>query len=585
MKLAEILNKETGRNEPKINKIFNIIADKFTIFDNKFEIIIKKCPLIFAFIAGLISRFSFTEVQISTSLVFSFYVFFKILNIYYEENRTKKGFLLGYIYGLGMYCSLFFWILNMHDFGFNNRPFEIFLSTFGYIMSISFLSILISLATYFSLKFAYNKISLYLIFAIFYTFFEVNEHFLLDLAPFVILSYGCAGFKYFIQFGSIVGSSGLTFLFLIIMSLLMFRKYFKYGIFLFLLCSIYGFYKIHIKRSYKIPKEKFDITVVQTNFPATGRYYYHENCCNDFSEMAKCKEINNPTRKKLIIGPETLIGFRNSHIDYLVNKSLNVDGIKDLIKKKNETIDVEEKKKYDEIIKNRSNNVIVCTGYYETNGDKMYNSYHFFNYDYEKNNFKRLTKYYKKYLIPLGEKCPFLVLELLKFLSKYFKFFKNVYSDYKYWELTSGDGKNTIDIEGISPFAMELCSDIIPSGVTLYDSYKPTWILSTMNFHVFNDSKHTTFLARLSYLCGKYRSIEFCRPNVMCINFGYSCILDCNGLPIKILDPKKADIIEFEMPLKYDVSLFSIWRYKLLYILLIILISFLFINKKKRYLD
>ena len=128
-------------------------------------------------------------------------------------------------------------------------------------------------------------------------------------------------------------------------------------------------------------------------------------------------------------------------------------------------------------------------------------------------------------------------------------------------------------------------SDIIPSGVTLYDSYKPTWILSTMNFHVFHNSKRNTFLSRLCYLCGKFRSIEFCRPNVMCINFGYSCIIDCNGKPLKMLDPKTAGIIEFEMPLKYDVSLFSIWRYKLVYFILLILIVFLFINKKKRYLD
>jgi len=585
MKLKDILNKEVSRNRPKLYEYCNIILDKLSIFDKKVDIIIKKCPLICAFFAGLLSRFSFTEVQLSIFLVFSFYIFFKILYNFFVERKLKKGLLLGYVYGFGMFSNLFFWLLNIKEFGIANRSYEIFLSIFGFFLASSFLSLLMSLSSYFSLKLAYNKISLYLFFSLFYTFFELTENYLIDLAPFLILSYGTAGFNYFIQFGSIIGSSGLTFLFLLIMSLLMFRKYCKYGIFIFLFCSIYGIYKIHLKMDYKIPKEKFDITIVQTNFSDGGRHADYKNCCDDFSEMAKSKDIINPTRKKLLIGPETLIGFRNSHINYLVDKSLNIDGIKELIKKKNETSDLNEKNKYDEMIKNRSNNVIVCTGYYETNGDKMYNSYHFFNYDYEKNDFRRLSKYYKKYLIPLGERCPYLILKGLEILSKHFKYFEAIYKDYKYWELSSGDGKNTIEIEGISPFAMELCSDIIPSGVTLYDSYKPTWILSTMNFHVFHNSEKNTFLSRLCYLCGKFRSIEFCRPNVMCINFGYSCIIDCNGKPLKILDPKTAGIIEFEMPLKYDVSLFSIWRNKLIYLLLIILIIFLFINKKKRYLD
>lgn len=585
MKLKDILNKEVSRNRPKLYEYFDIILDKLSVFDKKVDIIFKKCPLLCAFFAGLLSSFSFKEVQLSIFLMFSFYIFFKILYNFFVEKRFKKGLLLGYIYGFGMFSNLFSWMLSIHEFGIGDRSFEIFLSILGFTLTSSFLSLLMSLTSYLSLKLAYNKISLYLFFSLFYTFFELTESYFVDLVPFLILSYGTAGFKYFIQFGSIVGSSGLTFLFLIIMSLLMFRKYYKYGIFIFLFCSFYGIYKIHLKRNYKIPKEKFDITVVQTNFSENGRHSYYEYCCDDFAEMAKSKDIVNPTRKKLLIGPETLIGFRNSHINYLVEKSLNIDGIKDLIKKKNETSDLNKKKKYEEMIKNRSNNVVVCTGYYERNPDKMYNSYHFFNYDYEKDDFRRLSKYYKRYLIPLSERCPYLILKFFEFLARHFKFFKNIYEDYKHWELSAGDGKNTIDIEGISPFAMELCSDIIPSGVTLYDSYKPTWILSTMNFHVFHNSKKNTFLSRLCYLCGKFRAIEFNRPNVMCINFGYSCILDCNGEPLRILDPKTAGIIEFEMPLKYDVSLFSIWRYKLIYLLLIILFAFLFINKKKRYLD
>ena len=344
MKLNDILNKKTIKNKPKLCEYFNNLIDKFSFFDSKIEKIIKKFPLLIVFLVGLLSRFSFTENQIPIFLFFSFYVFFKILYQFYLENRTKKSLLLGYVYGLGMFGNLFSWILHIHDYGIGEKYFEVFISIFGFILTSTFLSLLMALSSYFSLKFAYNKISLYLYFSFFYTFFELTERYLIELAPFLILSYGLAGFNYFIQFGSVIGSSGLTFLFLLIMSSLMFRKYCKYGIFVFLFCSFYGFYKIHLKKSYKIPKEKFDITVVQTNFSNSGRHCYYQNCCDDFAEMAKSKDIINPTRKKLLIGPETLIGFKNNHINYLVEKSLNIEGIKDLIKKKNETLDLDEKK-------------------------------------------------------------------------------------------------------------------------------------------------------------------------------------------------------------------------------------------------
>ena len=585
MKLKKILEENIVRkNPPKYFVYYKKILEVLSIFDDKLNSILMKFPLLSAFIAGLVCRFSFFETEISSCLAYSIFIYFKILYNFYQEGKTKKGLLLGFIYGFGIFSQLFSWFLNMHEYGIGDEWFEKFMSIFSFCIATSYLTLSMTLTTYLSLKFAYDKISLYLYFSFLYTFFEVIQGYFLSLSPFVILSYGLAGYKYFIQFGSIIGSFGLTFLFLLMMSLCMIRKYYKYSILIFVFCSIYGIYKVHIKNNYKIPKEKFDITVVQTNFSEEGRHKYYSNCCNDFAKMSNVENIKNPIRKKLIIAPETLICQGKNQIYYLVEKTLNMSGIKEDIRNMNSTVDVNEKNKLKQIIENKANNIIICTGFYQDDNKKKYNSYQFFSYDYKNDKFNVVAKYYKKYLVPLGEKCPYVVEKLLQFLSKYYNTFSNIYDDYKYYELSEGDGKNTIYIDGVSPFAMNLCSDIIPPGVTLYDSYIPTWILSTMNFHVFNSDEKTTFLARLCYLCGKYRAIEFNRPNVMCINFGYSCILDCLGYPLKILDPKKAGIIEFEMPMKYDVSLYSIWRNYLLYILMLFLFVFLYVNKKKRYL-
>ena len=38
-------------------------------------------------------------------------------------------------------------------------------------------------------------------------------------------------------------------------------------------------------------------------------------------------------------------------------------------------------------------------------------------------------------------------------------------------------------------------------------------------------------MATLGQQFGKFRAIEYGRPVVMCINFGYSSVIDCGGTP------------------------------------------------------
>ena len=98
---------------------------------------------------------------------------------------------------------------------------------------------------------------------------------------------------------------------------------------------------------------------------------------------------------------------------------------------------------------------------------------------------------------------------------------------------------------------------------------------------MFNSIK-VTYLATLGQQFGKFRAIEYGRPVVMCINFGYSSVIDCNGKVLKDIYPLDQGVIDYEMPLKYDISMFSYWGYYFLKLLVLLAFLFVFLNKDDR---
>ena len=113
------------------------------------------------------------------------------------------------------------------------------------------------------------------------------------------------------------------------------------------------------------------------------------------------------------------------------------------------------------------------------------------------------------------------------------------------------------------------------------DENRSTCILSAVNYHMFNSIK-VTYLATLGQQFGKFRAIEYGRPVVMCINFGYSSVIDCNGKVLKDIYPLDQGVIDYEMPLKYDVSMFSYWGYYVLKLIVFLTLLFVFFSREDR---
>lgn len=547
------------------------IIEIFRKIKHIFNRCIDKNPLLMSLLAGLISKPAFHNER-SIFYFISVFMFFSILESLRDKNKTKRFFFSGLFYGCGLYGHSCYWLSQLNDFGFQSVSLDQFLGTFGFISCSIFLGFNIGLMTYLASKFAYNKFSLLMYYSIFITLFEIYSHVIIALSPLQCLANGCMGMTYFIQIGSVVGTFGVSFIYFIIIIFLKNYGYRKYALYLYFGCCLFGFYRKHIKFNYSLPKEKFDIKVVQPNFKGWAKYDFTKPSCDDFATLSGVDNLKEINRKLIVIAPESIISDSVDQKDYFVKRVCKIIGNNgdsdDIIVPEN--------------LKDKECNIIACTGCYENRGKgKIHNTYRFYTYDYKNNEKIWLDYYDKKYLIPFGERLPDWILKYGRILiPKKFKTIHDVLDEYERENVDVGRKTNTIFIKGVSPFSMEICSDIFRPGVAIDDN-RSTWILSTVNYHMFN-SRKVTYLATLGQQFGKFRAIEYGRPVVMCINFGYSSVIDCNGKVLKDIYPLDQGVIDYEMPLKYDISMFSYWGYYFLKLLVLLAFLFVFFNKDDR---
>ena len=550
-----------------IIKIIEIFT-KIKIFFNK---CIDKSPLLMSLLAGIISKPAFHSEK-SIFYFISVFMFFSILESLRVKKKTKRFFFSGLLYGCGLYGHSFYWLSQLNDFGFQSVSLDQFLGTFGFLSTTIFLGFNIGVMSYLASKFAYNKFSLLMYYSIFITLFEIYSHIIVALSPLQCLAHGCIGMTYFIQIGSVVGTFGVSFIYFTIIIFLMNTGYRKYALYLYFGCCFFGFYRKHIKFNYSLPKEKFDIKVVQPNFLGWAKYKYTKPICDDFATLSGVDGFKETNKKLLVIAPESIISDSDDQKDYFVKRVCKVignNGDSDDVIIPNE-------------LKDKECNIIACTGCYENRGKgKFHNTYRFYSYDYKNNEKLYLDYYDKKYLIPFGERVPDWIINFgRKIVPKRFKIIHDVIDEYERENLDIGIKTNTIFIDGVSPFSMEICSDIFRPGVAIDDN-RSTWILSTVNYRMFNATRET-YLAKLGQQFGKFRAIEYGRPVVMCINFGYSSVINCNGKVLKDLYVLDQGVIDYEMPLKYDISMFSYWGYYFLKLIVFLAFLCIFFGREDR---
>ena len=520
---------------------------------------IKSCPVLFSFLAGGIAKSAFSSGEHVIALVISVELFYFILSNLYSTRSYCRALVAGYAYGLSLYGGILYWETYLHDYSIGEFS-QALLTILFYLASIAYVAFFFSIATYLSIRLAFNKLSLLVLWSIFITLAEILQNHLCSGYPFTIIAYGTSGIPYFPNIATVFGSYGVTFLFLFIIALLNVKRTFIVGLVTFGAVIAHGFYTVQYKDDYIKQENTFLVTVVQPNLDDDDRG--HRDNCNYIAELA---DVNKSfTGKRLIITPETII---------LCNRN-QIRDFQQAMLKNNDTYAMTgfiEKVKH-------SNSQDV---YGANNTVTRYNAVHVYtpkeplDMSDDINSFKDVAFYRKKHLIPFGEFFPSWFLFIAQFLPDFLT--EDFIDESNENGLKSGTDRNTIKLSGIDPFDMNICYDIVPPGESMDDPLLSSWMVNVINLHNYCSTGISDIAHQQNVIC-RFRAIEFGKPIAVCANFGHSCFIDCNGGIIKKLSPDKKGAIHQKFPLKYRLTTFCKYKNFTLYFVFVLLFIMLFVG-------
>ena len=532
---------------------------------NKCCVFIKNHPVICSFFAGLLAKSAFAAGEHTIMLVLSVEIFYFILNHLYTTKSYGRSLLVGYMYGLGLYAGILYWETYLQDYSIGDLS-QIALSLSFYLAGILYVAVFFSFATYLSVKFAFNKFSLLSFWAIFITLAEILQGYICPGYPFTIIAYGTIGIPYFSNIAAVVGSYGVTFLFLFILALANVKKTFHWGVVIFFIIITYGAYTVNSKKNLLQQKNDFDVIIIQPNFDYKTRNCgdYRQNC-DGIAAMAKNATCS--SGKILLLTPETIILDRPGEIKYFQQALLKNNDIYAM------TGFVESCRK--------TRKAKLQDLYYSLDNSSSYNVIHVYRRnplienDLEQSgkgggdSFESVASYRKKFLIPFGEFLPNWFLFISNFLPDFL--IEDLFQTFYYHGLESGDNDNTIKLSGIDQFDMNICYDIVLPGKSMSDPLGSTWIVNVINLHNYCSSTISDVAHQQNVIC-RFRAMEFGKPVAVCANFGYSCFIDCNGRIINSFTPGSQGAISQHFPLTYKITPFCRYKNALLYFIVFILV-------------
>lgn len=506
-----------------------MLSQNISIFHklkNFISYIFIKFPKISAFFLGCLMKFCFCKG--STYPILLFFIF-PLLFVILQKSIKKQSFFIGFSFGMGYFSSTLYWIAESFKcVGFGN---------YGYLavaLLVLYLSIYPGLTCYFTKKFATTRISFILLFSTFWTISEILRGIIFTGFPWNLIGYIAYDIPYFSQIADIFGVYGVSFLLILIIGLISFRKTIIYGIIILFFNILYGYYKINLYNGYITPESETDITIVQPSISQENKL-----CIEKFKENIdlhiKLSKVQNHlyTGSRLIIWPEAAI-----------NMPISSKG--ELLKYITSQI--------------TQNNTYIISGCDRFDKNmKLYNSLVVLGKNGE---IKKI--YDKRHLLPFGEFIPECLLNLgIKKLTAGITNF------------SKGKLKRTIKLNNISYFDCVICYEMAFPG-EIIDNHESKWILNITNDAWFNNSDGPT--QHLKIAC--FRAIEEGKMIIRCANNGISSIINCNGKLIKTLKTNEINSIDYKVPGKYHNTIFSIYKNNIILILITILL-FLFFCKKK----
>jgi len=521
-----------------------------TLHNNKFFILFFAPFLIGALTIFGFSPYNFTIINFFTftSLLFLISIIKKKTHSKYRKKKSNRYFFyLGCAFGFGFFLLGNYWIsISLtHDDMFKG------LIPFALILIPLFLSIFFGVSIFLAGFFIEQKIYFILLFSLIFSIFEFIRGNILTGFPWNLISYTWSWSLESIQILSLIGTYSLSLIsitFFCVPFLFLKKKIYKSDFafllfFLFIIAGNYIYGKYKIDKSHYYFDENIEVKIISPNRSLEDYYYQSE-----ISQLRKLIKYSNPERDKktLFIWPEGI--FYESYLQ-------------DLKKYKNL---FSEKFSKNHLIILGINNFVKNK---DINKQKYYNSLVIINHKAEV-----LSIYNKIYLVPFGEFLPF-----EDFLSKFG--FKKITRGYN--SFSSGNLRSTINLSDefnnrkLLPL---ICYEIIYSGKVKEKNQWPDLAINISEDAWFGKSigpyQH--------YTKAVYRSIEEGIFIARSANKGISGFIDPNGKSIKHLNTSESGNVSNKMPKFSQPTLFSNYKNKIFFLIILLYIFLVLILKKYR---
>ena len=482
------------------------------------------------FFAGSISNFALAPWDYIFVLLFSFPLFFFVLQDIYNEkkikNKTLSFILFGNIFLFGYFLFGLLWISSAFDYreGFAELK---FISIFG----LPFLLCLITTPGWILTAFLWGKglRGCFALSAGIITGEFLRSH-LFSGFPWNLFGHSIGFNDFSMQVGSIFGfhlSGFFVILFALAPILFLKNKTLIWGFTFSLILPIFILYG-YIRLPSEIRYLDKDFLVIQSNISQDKKLDSNEvgNIAKKFLELSK---TNN--KVDLIIWPENAIPIFLSE-----NQDIRSMLMQDLENSKNLLVG-------DLIIKNESD---------------IYNSAILIDEDG-----KITSSYDKVHLVPFGEYLP-----LTKYLKK-FNFLKILTNEKG---LSKGKSYRPIDTP-LGQARVLICYEIIFSNEVIRLETRPNFIVNLSNDAWFNGNSGPYQL----FSNAKFRSVENGLPLIRSSNKGISAVIDPYGRVIKKLNLNEEGFIYSRLPEKIPDTIYS--RYKNFLALALLFLYFLCYRK------
>jgi apolipoprotein N-acyltransferase len=488
-------------------------------------------PKFFSLAAGALAKLLFCKGKVFPIFAFlMIYFSLTVIRKLHPRNRLKLSFWYGTFFGIGYFGSSLYWITeSFFCVGLNNLAYP------AVILLIVYLSLYFSLTFLFTALFYKTRIELIFLFAIFWICFEYARGVMFTGFPWNLISYSSYDISYFPQIADTVGSYGLSFIFVLLIGFLTYRKTFLFGILGFASAIFYGYCKIHYFTDYIHPQGQSFVSVIQPSISQEDKLNFKKFRNNIELQLALSDLGNLYKGKRLIIWPEAAINIpinkKNGILEYISSHI-----------------------RYDDIF-------IISGTDRTSDNEKLYNGLTVIG-----NKSRTIQTYEKRHLLPFGEFIPEFLFGLgLKAIT-------NVGIDF-----SKGTKSRTINIPGFSKFDALICYEIAFPGAII-DNKDSQWILNITNDSWFKNSDGPS--QHLRSAC--FRALEEGRPILRCANNGISCVIDCNGKIKEKLDTDVVGRIDSKMPQTFRKTIYSKYKEIPIFLIILFIILGLIIRRNRR---